>query len=290
MKDVFFKVVTSIFLGVVFWGIGIDQKVDASTDFTLSPYVVGDNSLSGYCSSGVKNATIISFTDPNGTNLETLCVDGKNCQIDPKGHLNINLNAYPNLKGQLVMFAGDYVNVNYFIGTTLISKTNMEIDFPGTIRINYVDRDSNQEISRDRIIGGVDKFAKKDIQNKVAAKVSELVEEGCNYESMSWDLGGHIKDDFKYQRNSQTVTVYLKKKIITKCKIIVRYKDEDTQKEISTPRILLGNFNDKYNVTSKSYQPTISGYKLDRSNLPSNKKGIFTKEIEEVIYYYKINK
>ena len=91
----------------------------------------------------------------------------------------------------------------------------------------------------------------------------------------------------KYEKNEQVSTIKFKKK---KCKIIVRYKDEDTQKEIATPQILVGNLNDKYDVTSKKYQPTISGYSLDRTKLPVNMKGMFTKELDEVIYYYKLNK
>lgn len=66
-------------------------------------------------------------------------------------------------------------------------------------------------------------------------------------------------------------------------KVIIKYIDEETGKEISKQDIIEGIINTSYETNSKQ----IEGYELLENKLPENAKGIMTEDDIIVIYYYK---
>ncbi|MDN3128784.1 MucBP domain-containing protein [Enterococcus faecalis] len=67
----------------------------------------------------------------------------------------------------------------------------------------------------------------------------------------------------------------------------VKYVFEDTGKEIYEAKEILGNIGEAYDATTEEYKLNIDGYVLDESRLPENATGTFTKEPQEIVYYYK---
>ncbi|MDU5019344.1 MAG: BspA family leucine-rich repeat surface protein, partial [Clostridiales bacterium] len=67
----------------------------------------------------------------------------------------------------------------------------------------------------------------------------------------------------------------------------VKYVFEDTGKEIHEAKEILGNIGESYDATTPEYKLNIDGYVLDESRLPENATGTFTKEPQEIVYYYK---
>ncbi len=67
----------------------------------------------------------------------------------------------------------------------------------------------------------------------------------------------------------------------------VKYVFEDTGKEIHEAKEILGNIGESYDATTEEYKLNIDGYVLDESRLPENATGTFTKEPQEIVYYYK---
>ncbi len=67
----------------------------------------------------------------------------------------------------------------------------------------------------------------------------------------------------------------------------VKYVFEDTGEEIHEAKEILGNIGESYDATTPEYKLNIDGYVLDESRLPENATGTFTKEPQEIVYYYK---
>ncbi|MBO1104236.1 BspA family leucine-rich repeat surface protein [Enterococcus faecalis] len=67
----------------------------------------------------------------------------------------------------------------------------------------------------------------------------------------------------------------------------VKYVFEDTEKEIHEAKEILGNIGEAYDATTEEFKLNIDGYVLDESRLPENATGTFTKEPQEIVYYYK---
>ncbi len=68
--------------------------------------------------------------------------------------------------------------------------------------------------------------------------------------------------------------------------LTVRYVDEDTGKDLTTPTVTTARGGTEYTTQPKSF----SWYELDMDKYPENASGVYTKEGVEVVYYYKYNK
>ena len=89
-----------------------------------------------------------------------------------------------------------------------------------------------------------------------------------------------------YAATPQEVIVKYKKKAQQGAPVTIKYLNEEDNDSIYSSCILTGNIGDPYDVTGDSYCLTIIGYKLDLNRLPDNRKGVFTNQPQEVIYYY----
>lgn len=66
-------------------------------------------------------------------------------------------------------------------------------------------------------------------------------------------------------------------------RVIVKFLEDETNEEVDTRRILVGEIGEEYDATPKD----IDGYELVETRIPSNAKGTMTKDDIEVIFYYK---
>ncbi|PLS37115.1 cell surface protein [Carnobacterium maltaromaticum] len=85
-----------------------------------------------------------------------------------------------------------------------------------------------------------------------------------------------------YLRNSSNELVEQAKDVV------IRYIDESGN-SIHLNQIISGTIGDEFDVTTPNLQLTIEGYILDRTNLPANMTGIFTNELQTVVYTYSKN-
>lgn len=152
----------------------------------------------------------------------------------------------------------------------------------GNIRIRYLDQETKEEIISSDTISGV-------IGRNASAKILQKINEYADkMKKLHYELDTIYDADIDYSYLTQTVVITYKK--VKKAIVWVKYVDEDTRKEISTPQILYGWIGERYDVTSKRYQPTIGGYNLDRTKLPNNRKGVFNQEKIIVVYNYKLRR
>lgn len=138
-------------------------------------------------------------------------------------------------------------------------KTRFNLQSSG-IKIRHIDRESGNILSEEYVAGEVGKNIRtnsKEIENY------ELVERPQN-------------EEFELKEEEQIVNYYYSRKY----KIISRYIDINSNKEIESSIETIGLVNSNYDTIEKS----IDGYVLTK--IPDNKSGIITKN-DEVKYLYK---
>ncbi|WP_285123520.1 MucBP domain-containing protein [Lactococcus petauri] len=70
--------------------------------------------------------------------------------------------------------------------------------------------------------------------------------------------------------------------------LTVIYQDENG-KELHAPQTISGKLGEAYDTTTSQYQPSIDGYTLDESKLPTNAKGTLSDQAQTVTYVYTKN-
>ena len=150
----------------------------------------------------------------------------------------------------------------------------------GTIKIKYIDQDTNQEIvTSDTISGEIGQNAEYKILETANNRGNQVIAKGYDFVSFS-------NTKLTYAATPQEVIVKYKKKAQQGAPVTIKYLNEEDNDSIYSSCILTGNIGDPYDVTGDSYCLTIIGYKLDLNRLPDNRKGVFTNQPQEVIYYY----
>ena len=84
------------------------------------------------------------------------------------------------------------------------------------------------------------------------------------------------------ENNSATVEFVNKKEIIPT--VIVHHYKENTTERVSEDEVLTGNIDENYTTAPKM---DLEEYEVIVEKIPSNASGVYTEEVQEVIYYYK---
>ena len=111
--------------------------------------------------------------------------------------------------------------------------------------------------------------------------------EGDNYETKEKYFEGYDIVKERYPENAKGKMKKEETKVnyyyAQKAKVIVKYKDKNTGKEIAKEEIKDGHVGESYETEEKK----IENYEIEKEVYPDNTKGTMTKEDIEVIYYYK---
>ena len=111
--------------------------------------------------------------------------------------------------------------------------------------------------------------------------------EGDNYETKEKSFEGYDIVKERYPENAKGKMKKEETKVnyyyAQKAKVIVKYKDKNTGKEIAKEEIKDGHVGESYETEEKK----IENYEIEKEVYPDNTKGTMTKEDIEVIYYYK---
>nr|WP_232844615.1 MucBP domain-containing protein [Enterococcus innesii] len=91
-----------------------------------------------------------------------------------------------------------------------------------------------------------------------------------------------------FGETAQTVTYIYTKNPIPAADVTVEYVDTEG-KEIHSSQTISGNVGDPYDASTEKYQVTIEGYTIDQSQLPKNRKGLFSETAQTVTYIYTKN-
>lgn len=140
----------------------------------------------------------------------------------------------------------------------------------GQIIIKYVDQDTGAEIAEKVELNGNcgDSYNTKD-----------YIKDIKNYSRVDRVTGN---EEGKFEKKVQEIIYYYSK---DHGKVIVKYVEKDTKKEISNREEINGNAGDAYDTTD--LEKTINGYIRTADN-PENKQGIINDDTIEVIYYYEL--
>ncbi|WP_213355054.1 MucBP domain-containing protein [Enterococcus casseliflavus] len=109
-------------------------------------------------------------------------------------------------------------------------------------------------------------------------------------------IEGYTLDESQLPENSkgvfgemaQTVTYIYTKNQIAAADVTVEYVDTESN-EIHPSQTISGNLGESYDASTEKYQLTIDDYTLDKSQLPENSKGVFSKTAQIVTYIYTKN-
>ncbi|MGM0252220.1 MucBP domain-containing protein [Enterococcus sp. AZ129] len=130
-----------------------------------------------------------------------------------------------------------------------------------------------EEFNKLNELSNLEQFKKENIPTKEGSKfLGWKVSEGSDT-----DATNVVPDLFSVKYQAQWSDASVK----------VKYVFEDTGKEIHEEKEILGNTGESYDATTPEYKLNIDGYVLDESRLPENATGTFTKEPQEIVYYYK---
>ncbi|EKJ3581675.1 TPA: MucBP domain-containing protein [Enterococcus faecalis] len=137
------------------------------------------------------------------------------------------------------------------------------------------------------------KFIDEETNKEIADPVVQTGRVTDSYVTSAIGIKGYKLDIDKKPVNAsgvfkveeQTVNYYYKKvespEMVTGI-VTVKFVDEATNKEIAATVKQSGRVDDPYKAVAKK----IAGYTLDTKKLPKNREGIYTKDDQEVIFYY----
>ncbi|MGN1029865.1 MAG: SpaA isopeptide-forming pilin-related protein, partial [Bacilli bacterium] len=99
---------------------------------------------------------------------------------------------------------------------------------------------------------------------------------------------GYILNDEKKEielndTNNSITIEYVNRKEITPTVIVHHYK-ENTIESVSEDEVLTGNIDEKYTTSPKM---DLEEYEVIVEKIPTNASGVYTEEVQEVVYYYK---
>lgn len=162
-----------------------------------------------------------------------------------------------------------------------------KIDFAGELILPYQKRASqiitvkyldvnDQSISQDQEISG---FVGENYDATTA--VYKLNIEGYRLDELN--LPTNATGQFSDQ--SEIIRYYYQKEVVDAADVLAHYRDE-TGKELFPSKSISGSIGQSYDATTSEYQPTITGYLLDQTQLPDNGKGQFSDRIQQVTYVY----
>ena len=140
----------------------------------------------------------------------------------------------------------------------------------GQVIIKYVDQDTGEEIAERVELNGNcgDSYNSKDYIKDIE-----------NYSRVDRVTGN---EEGKFEKTAQEIIYYYSKE---HGKVIIKYVEKDTGKEISNREEINGNAGDIYDTTD--LEKTINGY-VRTADIPTNKQGIINDDTIEVIYYYEL--
>ena len=140
----------------------------------------------------------------------------------------------------------------------------------GQVIIKYVDQDTGKEIAERVELNGDcgDSYNSKD-----------YIKDIKNYSRVDRVTGN---EEGKFEKTAQEIIYYYSKE---HGKVIIKYVEKDTGKEISNREEINGNAGDIYDTTD--LEKTINGY-VRTADIPTNKQGIINDDTIEVIYYYEL--
>ena len=227
-------------------------------------------------SSSVKYGNITVRYLEDGTNKEIAPTEiksekiGQNYKISPK---NIDGYEYVKVEGKE---SGTYTrktsNITYYYKKKILSSKSEEVY--GQVVIKYVEENTEKELIPKEVLEG---------------KIGE------SYDVSSRNIKGYEyvrvegKEKGNYTKNKENVTYYYKKKILSSQnqdkygKVIVKYIDDNTGKEILPKDVLEGKINTSYDISKRD----IKGYEYVK--VEGKENGQYKEKDTEVNYYYKKN-
>ena len=146
------------------------------------------------------------------------------------------------------------------------------------ITVKYVDTEGNEIHDSQTISGSIgDSYDASTLQYKVTIEGYTLDET---------QLPENSKGIFS--ETAQTVTYIYTKNSVPAVDVTVEYVDTEG-KEIHSSQTISGNVGAPYDASTEKYQVTIEGYTIDQSQLPKNRKGVFSETAQTVTYIYTKN-
>lgn len=167
--------------------------------------------------------------------------------------------------------------------TGIFTEANQTVDYiyqpilpsAADVIINYVDVKGNTIHDPQRISG---EFGES---YDASLKEYQLAIEGYNLDKnqLPENREGTISDQ------EQVVTYTYIKDITSMGTVIVKYLDQ-TGKEINPQQMITDKVGIAYDVSTESYRIKLKQYTLDKTKLPNNETGFFTKDVQTVSYIY----
>ena len=139
----------------------------------------------------------------------------------------------------------------------------------GTVTVKHVDLDSGNVIKK-QVISGT-------IGNKYSVKADDSLAMEYTYKNSEGSVTG------KYTAEGTEVTLNYTKYTGTFGTATIKFVDSETGKELTDAITQTGRTGDRYYTAEI---PTIKGYALDLTNLPTNGAGKFTEGNTEIVYKY----
>ncbi len=139
----------------------------------------------------------------------------------------------------------------------------------GTVTVKHVDIDSGNVIKK-QVISGT-------IGNKYSVKADDSLSMEYTYKNSEGSVTG------KYTAEGTEVTLNYTKYTGTFGTATIKFVDSETGKELTDAITQTGRTGDRYYTAEI---PTIKGYALDLTNLPTNGAGKFTEGNTEIVYKY----
>ncbi|MFB8544954.1 MucBP domain-containing protein [Enterococcus casseliflavus] len=146
------------------------------------------------------------------------------------------------------------------------------------VTIEYVDTEGSEIHASQTISGNVGE------SYDASTKNYQLVIEGYTLDESQ--LPENSKGVFS--ETAQTVTYIYTKNPIPAADVTIEYVDIEGN-EIHPSQTISGNVGESYDASTEKYQLTIDDYTLDKSQLPENSKGVFSKTAQIVTYIYTKN-
>ena len=136
--------------------------------------------------------------------------------------------------------------------------------------VNYIDKDTNNKI-----------HTSKTVENAQLDSVIKAKDEVIDISNYIYDSSDKEEITINKDNEKNIINLYYTKK---KGKVIVKYIDQDTNKEILKSTSIIGNVDDPYITKSEK----IDGYEFSKST--ENTYGKIAEKDTTVIYYYKAKK
>ena len=139
----------------------------------------------------------------------------------------------------------------------------------GSVTINHVDADSGELIKK-QVISGT-------IGNMYSVKADKSLAMEYTFKNAEGEIVG------KYSSESVEVTLYYAKYTGTYGTATIKFVDSESGEELTDAVVQTGRTGSRYYTAEI---PTVKGYALDLTNLPTNGAGKFTDGNTEILYKY----